>query len=362
MVRRRAVERLTSDLGSWNGAPVFAYGFEDLTGAEWRLIEALAESRRGSRLVAVRAGPCRVRIAEAGRPTTSPRWRTARSWSCPPRSQAYLPGAIAHLERHLFEDWSRAGPARRLDPLPRRGRPESHARAPRRDDPRSRPGRRRAGARSRSSAPPSSARGRRSRRPSGRSGCRSRSRVARGSARRRSASRCCRCSGSRGATGRGETSFAFLRTPYGGLGRSDVDFLEGRLRGRAVLRGERTIEETTKLRTGRPLADPGGPRSGRRPAGRSGRGGRGDVAQRLRARRTADDDGSAARPAGCGRCPGRARRAPAARRGRRGWSQPTTYSSPSTARPCAATVRAFPGVSPSSTSPVRGRGRSRRCS
>ena len=42
MVRRRAVGRLTTDLGSWNGAPVFAYGFEDLTGAEWRLIEALA--------------------------------------------------------------------------------------------------------------------------------------------------------------------------------------------------------------------------------------------------------------------------------------------------------------------------------
>jgi ATP-dependent exoDNAse (exonuclease V) beta subunit len=47
--------------------------------------------------------------------------------------------------------------------------------------------------------------------------------------------------------------FAFLRSPYGGLARSDVDFLEGRLRGRAVLRGDRTVEETTKLRTGRPL-------------------------------------------------------------------------------------------------------------
>ena len=47
--------------------------------------------------------------------------------------------------------------------------------------------------------------------------------------------------------------FAFLRTPYGGLGRQDVDFLEGRLRGRAVVRGDRTLEETTKLRTGRPL-------------------------------------------------------------------------------------------------------------
>ena len=47
--------------------------------------------------------------------------------------------------------------------------------------------------------------------------------------------------------------YAFLRTPYAGLARPDVDFLEGRLRGRAVLRGDRTLEETTKLRNGRPL-------------------------------------------------------------------------------------------------------------
>src|SRR5207244_2388132 len=35
--RRLAVERLRSDLDAWTGAPVFAYGFEDLTGAEWAL-------------------------------------------------------------------------------------------------------------------------------------------------------------------------------------------------------------------------------------------------------------------------------------------------------------------------------------
>ena len=54
-------------------------------------------------------------------------------------------------------------------------------------------------------------------------------------------------------TGTRRELFSFLRTPYAGLGRSDVDFLEGRLRGRAVVRRDRTIEETTKLRTGRPL-------------------------------------------------------------------------------------------------------------
>src|SRR6185437_11735061 len=41
-MRRRAVERLRSDLDAWHGEPVFAYGFEDLTGAEWALVEGLA--------------------------------------------------------------------------------------------------------------------------------------------------------------------------------------------------------------------------------------------------------------------------------------------------------------------------------
>src|SRR6266550_3562449 len=42
VLRRRAAERLATDLAAWSGRPVFAYGFEDLTGAEWALLEALA--------------------------------------------------------------------------------------------------------------------------------------------------------------------------------------------------------------------------------------------------------------------------------------------------------------------------------
>ena len=42
LIRRTAVERLRSDLDSWSGQPVFAYGFEDLTAAEWALLEVLA--------------------------------------------------------------------------------------------------------------------------------------------------------------------------------------------------------------------------------------------------------------------------------------------------------------------------------
>ena len=40
--RRHAAERAGADLAAWNPRPVFAYGFEDLTGAEWALLEALA--------------------------------------------------------------------------------------------------------------------------------------------------------------------------------------------------------------------------------------------------------------------------------------------------------------------------------
>src|SRR4249919_3557578 len=40
--RRHAAERLAGELDAWDGRPVFAYGFEDLTGTEWALLEALA--------------------------------------------------------------------------------------------------------------------------------------------------------------------------------------------------------------------------------------------------------------------------------------------------------------------------------
>jgi hypothetical protein len=42
LARSQAAERVAGELAAWAGSPVFAYGFEDLTAAQWRLLDALA--------------------------------------------------------------------------------------------------------------------------------------------------------------------------------------------------------------------------------------------------------------------------------------------------------------------------------
>ena len=171
----------------------------------------------------------------------------------PPRSSEYLPKALAHLERRLFEDdpvpVPLDGSIRFLEGAGRRATlelvgeevlqliadgtpPEAIA-----------------------VVCPSVDRVRASVETAfGALGCAaSRSKGERSSARRRSARHCSRCCALRGLAAAAVSSTHILRSPYSGMTRSDVDWLEGRLRGRAVTRAERTVEETTKLRNGRPL-------------------------------------------------------------------------------------------------------------
>jgi ATP-dependent helicase/DNAse subunit B len=103
LLRHHAVERLRTDLDAWHGEPVFAYGFEDLTGAEWALLEALA-----ARTEVTVSLPY-----EPGRPAFAALRRTAEDLAglaagavdeLPPRYSAVAPPALAHLERALFSD------------------------------------------------------------------------------------------------------------------------------------------------------------------------------------------------------------------------------------------------------------------
>jgi ATP-dependent helicase/DNAse subunit B len=109
LLRTHAVERLRRDLAAWRGQPVFAYGFEDLTGAEWALLEALA-----ARTEVTVSLPY-----EPGRPVFAALRRTAEDLAglasgaveeLPPRYADVAPPALAHLERTLFADEPGAAP------------------------------------------------------------------------------------------------------------------------------------------------------------------------------------------------------------------------------------------------------------
>jgi ATP-dependent helicase/nuclease subunit B len=107
--RRSAVDRIESELDAWDGRPVFAYGFEDLTGAQWSLLRALAG--RGEVTVSLPYGP--------GRPAFASLTRTMDDLASladgaieelPPATEASHP-ALVHLERHLFGAKVAEGPA-----------------------------------------------------------------------------------------------------------------------------------------------------------------------------------------------------------------------------------------------------------
>jgi ATP-dependent helicase/nuclease subunit B len=102
LLRRAAAERLRSDLDAWQGEPVFAYGFEDLTGAQWALLEALAG--RAEVTVSIPYEPARPAFASLRR-TAEDLQRLAAGGGIdelPPQAVAHP--ALVHLERALFSD------------------------------------------------------------------------------------------------------------------------------------------------------------------------------------------------------------------------------------------------------------------
>jgi ATP-dependent helicase/DNAse subunit B len=249
--RRYAAERVASDLAAWDGRPVYAYGFEDLTGAQWALIEAL--SARADVTVSLPYEPGRLAFAALERTAETLAKRAAgRIEELPPASDRYARPALAHLERSLFTDAPSTPPplegaVRFLEGAGARGALEL------------------VGEEIleliRSGTDPTAIA------------------IVAPSLERWRASLETSLSGLgipyavEGRLRLGQTPFggallsllrfawlgggredlyAFMRSPYSGLRRDHVDFLEGRLRGRAIRTPERVEQETLELR-GQPL-------------------------------------------------------------------------------------------------------------
>lgn len=245
-LRRSAVERLTSDLEAWHGEPVLAYGFEDLTAAEWALLETL--SGRADVTVSIPYEPGRVAFSALERTVTDLSQLAAGSIEELPRLARVAPPPLLHLEQELFEDDSPPGPSldgslRFLEGAGTRGTLEllaselaGHLRA---GVPAERiavicdsPERWRASLEavfSQLEIPYAIEHGARLGDSTLGAALLSLLRYA--------------------WLGGGRTDlFAYLRSPFSGLDRRSVDFVEGRLRGRAISEPARVEEESERLR------------------------------------------------------------------------------------------------------------------
>jgi hypothetical protein len=246
-MRRDAVERLRGDLDAWSGEPLFAYGFEDLTGAEWGLVEALAA--RTDVTLSIPYEPGRAAFAALTRTVEDlAALAGARIAVLPPTPGSMVPAALTHLERELFADESAPGPPldgslRFLEGAGTRGTVELVASE--------------VAVLLRGGTPPENVavacdsvdRWRAPLEagfaqlgiPSGVEHPRRLAESALGSA-LISILRYEWLGGGR------RDLFAFLRSPFSGLERRSVDFVEGRLRGRAVAEPSRVEEESERLR------------------------------------------------------------------------------------------------------------------
>jgi ATP-dependent helicase/DNAse subunit B len=250
--RRQAAERVAGDLAAWHGQPVFAHGFEDLTAAEWALLEALAG--RAEVTVSLPYEPGRAAFASLRRTAEDlSALASGRIEELPPRFAEVAEPAIAHLERALFEDAPPPAPpidgavrffegagtrgalelvAEELLALIRSGTPAEAIGVvcPSLD---------------RLQAPLETALGTLGV-PYAIEAPIALAKTSYGQA-LVALLRFAWLDGGRGDL------YAFLRSPYSGFSRASVDFLEGRLRGRAVESAERVEEETIRLRDGQPL-------------------------------------------------------------------------------------------------------------
>jgi len=96
-------DRLAGELDGWpSERPLFVYGFEDLSGAQWRLLDALAA--RAEVTVALPYEPGRAAFAALARTQEElARRAPGRITELPPRSGEYAAPALAFVERNLFE-------------------------------------------------------------------------------------------------------------------------------------------------------------------------------------------------------------------------------------------------------------------
>ena len=109
LARGHAADLVAGEFGAWGSAPVFAYGFEDLTGAQWRLLEALAG--RVEVVVSLPYEPLRPAFASLQRTADDLARLAGDQVESLPAQNWYDSTALAHLERTLFEE-------RRSDPPP----------------------------------------------------------------------------------------------------------------------------------------------------------------------------------------------------------------------------------------------------
>jgi ATP-dependent helicase/DNAse subunit B len=112
----RAVDALMSSPQAWGTAPVFVYGFDDLTPAELYAIQTLAGPVGTPVTVSLTWEPERAALAARGDAVDALRAQATRVIELPAVAQHYAPvarRALHHLERHLFEP----DPVRRLDPV-----------------------------------------------------------------------------------------------------------------------------------------------------------------------------------------------------------------------------------------------------